>query len=124
MLANNLAMALVTHKKDKDSLSRARELIGVFSDSKSPALKDSVGWVLYKLGEVNQAIPYLEQAAVELGEVPVINYHLGMAYFEKGDMKQSRLFLTKALASDAKFYGVEEAAATLDKIARADTDGT
>ncbi len=124
VLANNLAMALVTHKKDKESLSRARELIDIFIDSKSPALKDSVGWVLYKLGEVNQAIPYLEQAAVELSEVSVVNYHLGMAYFDKGDMKQSQQFLEKALAANAKFDGAEEAAATLDKIARTDTNGT
>ena len=120
MVANNLAMALVTHKSDEKSLARARELTRIFIDSKSPAMKDSVGWVLYKSGEIDQAIPFLEEAAAALDNAPVVNYHLGMAYYSKGDMNQSQIFLKKALVSNAKYYGVEEAKETLDKIAKAD----
>ena len=50
--ANNLAMLLVTYRKDEKSLARADELAQRFAKSPNPAFLDTYGWVLYARGQI------------------------------------------------------------------------
>ncbi|WP_162913316.1 tetratricopeptide repeat protein [Rhodospirillaceae bacterium SYSU D60014] len=58
---------------------------------------DSLGWVLYRLGDYGKAVKYLERA-VELNPTdPVINDHLGDAYWKVGRRNEARFQWTRAL---------------------------
>lgn len=84
LVANNLAMLLVNHRTDRSSLERARELTSSFARSDNPALLDTRGWVLFKRGELAEALSDLEQAAARRPDSQVIRYHLGMAQLKAG----------------------------------------
>lgn len=47
-------------------------------------ITDSMGWVYYKLGQYQKAVPYLEKAAELLPSDPTVNDHLGDAYWKTG----------------------------------------
>jgi tetratricopeptide (TPR) repeat protein len=63
----------------------------------SPAIQDSMGWVLYKLGENKQALKYLEQAyqTVPEGE---IGAHYAVVLYSLGDKDKSQEVVNKIKA--------------------------
>ena len=119
--ANNLAMLLVTYKRDAASLDRAKALASRFADSKNPSFMDTYGWVLLKRGEAAAALPVLERVVAQAPDAPVALYHLGMAQSQAGSGAQARESLSRAIKSGVNFQGIEEARATLDKLARVST---
>ena len=60
-------------------------------------IMDSMGWVLYKMGKFKAAVRYLEQAASELADDPVINDHLGDAYWQAGRQSEARVQWQRAI---------------------------
>ena len=114
--SNNLAMLLVTYRTDPASLGLARDLTSRFIATGNPTLLDTQGWVLFKRGEVQQALPALEQAARDQPKNVVIRYHLGMAQSNLGLNDQARMNLEAALAGDKPFTGSDEARATLARL--------
>jgi tetratricopeptide (TPR) repeat protein len=113
LAANNLAMLLVTYKKDQQSLDRARELTVAFDASDSGDLLDTGGWVRFKRGEFNDAVRVLERAIQRAPDSNVIHYHLGMAELRVGERARARANLEAALSGSASFSGVAEARAAL-----------
>jgi cellulose synthase operon protein C len=97
--ANNLASLLADHRSDKASLERAQALSAILRQSQIPQFKDTLGWVNYRRGDYNAAIPLLEQAASALPDNALVHYHLGMSYSAKGQeanaAKQLNLALSK-----------------------------
>jgi predicted Zn-dependent protease len=118
MAANNLAMLLVTYKKDPASLDRAKALSARFADSSNPSFLDTYGWVLYKRGEAAASVPVLERVVSKAPGAVEALYHLGMAQSQAGRTAQARDNLTRAVNSGAKFSGLDEAKATLEKLAK------
>jgi len=116
--ANNLAMLLVTYKKDRQSLDRAKELASHFSDSPNPSFLDTYGWVLYKRGEAQAAVSALAEAASKTLDAPVSLYHLGMAQALAGQDEAARNSLRRSIDSGKNFLGIDEAKAELDKLAK------
>ena len=49
-------------------------------------------------------------------QVPIFQYHLGMAYHGKGDKPSAKVWLAKALDSKQDFPGSQEARETLKAI--------
>jgi tetratricopeptide (TPR) repeat protein len=119
--ANNLAMLLVTYKKDPQSLDRAKALSAGFENSSSSALLDTYGWVLYKRGESSAAVTVLETSAAKTPDSPVLLYHLGMAQAMAGQSDAARESLTRSLKSQRPFSGMDEAKATLERLAKLPT---
>ncbi len=78
--ANNLASLLCDHRKDKESLERARSLAKILRNSPIPEFEDTLGWVSYRLGEYRDAVAFLEHAADKLPNSAMVHYHLGMSY--------------------------------------------
>lgn len=116
--ANNLAMLLVTYKNDAASLDRAKSLSARFANSSNPSYLDTYGWVLFKRGEAAASVSVLERVVSKAPDAPVALYHLGMAQSQAGNTAQARGNLRRAVNSGAKFSGLEEAKATLDKLAK------
>lgn len=52
-------------------------------------IRDSLGWVYFKLGRIEQAIVELEKASAMVND-PVIKEHLGDAYMQAGQVEKAR----------------------------------
>jgi tetratricopeptide (TPR) repeat protein len=122
--ANNLAMLIVTYKRDAASLDRAKSLTERFADSSNPSYLDTYGWVLFKHGEAAASVPILQRVVSKAPDAPLALYHLGMAQSQAGSTQQAFGNLTRAVNSGAKFFGLDEAKATLDKLAKLPTETT
>jgi Flp pilus assembly protein TadD len=112
-VANNLAMLLVTYRKDRPSLDRARDLTADFVSSADGKLLDTNGWVRVKRGEFADALPVLGRAVERAPNSREIRYHLAMAELYLGQTDRARADLETALAGSVKFYGSDDARITL-----------
>jgi tetratricopeptide (TPR) repeat protein len=112
-VANNLAMLLITYKKDRPSLDHARDLTAGFASSTDGNLLDTNGWVHFKRAEYTQALPVLERAAEKSPQSKEIRYHLGMAESRAGLTDRARSDLQTAVSGAAPFSGSAEARAEL-----------
>ena len=111
--ANNLAMLLVTYKKDEASLDRARDLTSNFVTSGNGMLLDTVGWVRFKRGEYQDALPTLERAMEQAPDSKQIRFHLAMTQLRLGLRDRARTNLEAALTGSDNFEGAEEARTVL-----------
>ena len=109
VIVNNLASLLSDHRDDEQSLTRARELAGKLADTGQPALLDTLGWVHYRLGEYEDAASVLSGVVEKAPDVPVFRYHLGMVYLKQGDNRAAKEILSKAVAEEYNYDGVDEA---------------
>jgi tetratricopeptide (TPR) repeat protein len=86
-------------------LERARELIekAVKADPKNAAYLDSLAWVLFKLNEPKEALPYALKAA-ELSEEPdaTVYDHIGDIYAALKQLDKAREAWRKSLSLEAK----------------------
>ena len=115
-VSNNLAMLLVTYRADPADLEEARSLAASFGDSDDPMLLDTLGWVLLKRGNIEQALPPLERAAAAAPGSSLIRYHLAMAQLKLGQRAKARENLENALAGTADFTGRSDARAALAQL--------
>ena len=90
VVANNLASLLSTWRTDDASLERAWVIARRFSAIEVPAMQDTYGWITFRRGEPETALPYLEAAAEGLSQDPVVQYHLGRAYEELDRLVEAR----------------------------------
>ena len=59
-------------------------------------ITDSLGWVLYRMGQFEEAIPHLENAVELLPYDPIINDHLGGAYWRVNRKLEARFQWNRA----------------------------
>ena len=116
VIANNLAMLIVTYKKDAESLNRARQLADQLSASDNPSFLDTAGWVQSVAGDYQRALPMIQQALRAAPDDPAIQYHLAMTYLGASDKANATHYLEQALGSDRKFHGREEAERVLAQL--------
>ena len=94
---NYLAYSWVEQKRNldsaKDMLVRAVEL-----RPNDGYIVDSLGWVYYRLGEYENAVPQLERAVELRPQDPVINDHLGDALWRIGRRTEARFQWRRALS--------------------------
>ncbi|BCA53547.1 hypothetical protein W02_06870 [Nitrospira sp. KM1] len=117
LAANNLAVLLVDHKSDPQSLQKAFALSRDFEkEAPHPAFLDTLGWVRFKMGQQEEALRLIKDAATKLPRAAAINYHLGMAYYRSGRTAEARGYLSKAVQSPDSFYGRKEAEDVLSQM--------
>jgi len=87
-----------------ENLDKARDMIerAVKAEPKNAAYLDSLGWVLYKLNQPKEALPYALQAA-QLSEQPdaTVYDHIGDIYAALHDLNNAREAWRKSLALEA-----------------------
>lgn len=64
-----------------------------------PAILDSMGWVLYRLGRVQEALDYLRRAAADNDDAEIAA-HLGEVLWAAGEREEARRVWQKALSGD------------------------
>ena len=82
------------------NLDRAKEMIemAVRLKPNDGYIVDSLGWVLYRLGDFQSATVYLERAISLYPQDPTINDHLGDAYWRVGRMREAEFQWQRALS--------------------------
>jgi len=112
---NNLAYFL---GKDPARMDEALEFAerAYRAAPRSPAVADTLGWLLYqKGGALDRAEALLSQAASGVLNDPEVHYHLGMVLAKRGKKEEARRELERALQSPG-FPGTDEARRTLESI--------
>ena len=108
--ANNLAALLADFKTDAPHLERAFLLSREFErDAPHPLFLDTLAWVRLKMGHLDDSVRLMRQAIVKAPDLPILNYHLGVALYQSGRNVEARLYLAKALKSTEQFQGRREA---------------
>lgn len=113
VVANNLAFLLAETKSDKASAERALQLASRFIDSRDPGQLDSLGWIHYRLGQYDRAVPLLERAVKQAPAEPLMQLHLGKALVKSGQLVRGKQYLQKAIDSKVKLPHLDEAHAML-----------
>lgn len=106
---NNLAFLYAEQfnnlQKGHDLARKARTLD---ARDENGFLADTLGWILYKRKEYQEALALLQESASK-SPLPEIQYHLGMAHYIMGQAEPAKLALQRAVASPETFQGKEEA---------------
>ena len=92
------------------NLDKARAMIELAVEQRRDDgyIVDSMGWVLYRLGQYVGAVKHLE-SAVELRPLdPIINDHLGDAYWRVGRKYEARFQWKRALSFDPEIEEVRK----------------
>ncbi len=66
-------------------------------DRNNAYVMDSLGWVLFRKGKIDEALPKLERAASLLDDQPIVWEHLGDAYAAAGRSEDAKASYEKAL---------------------------
>ncbi|MEM6374593.1 MAG: tetratricopeptide repeat protein [Pseudomonadota bacterium] len=80
IVANNLASLIATYREDDESLQRAFTIARRLRGTDVPQFQDTYGWIAARLGNVEEALIYLEPAAAALDTDPAVQFHLARAY--------------------------------------------
>ena len=122
VIANNLASLLATYRQDDESLERAFTVARRLRDTQVPPFQDTFGWILYRRGEVEEALKYLEPAAEALDGDPIVSYHLGKVYAAVNRKEDAIAAFRKALeiaGPDDKRSQFEDAVAEIERLSSA-----
>ena len=109
---NNLANILL-RLDDPQALAYAQQAYALMPSD--PNVADTLGWILVRKGQAQQALPYLRDASLRAASNRVIRYHLGVALHQVGRKAEARRELQAALAGKASFEGMDEARALLQQ---------
>src|SRR5215472_3723965 len=112
---NNLAVLYSEHlgqlDKAYDLAQKAKEA------ANDPHIADTLGWILFKRGDYNGALPLLQDSAAKLPNLPEIQFHLGMTYYMSGEEEPARAALQKAVDAPADFPAKDQARRRLAMLA-------
>lgn len=86
----------------------------------NPAFQDSLGWIYYQKGNLEEALHHL-QLAVELMEEKnekdgVVYEHIGDVYFKLGDLQAARDFWEKAIKTESTEIDIEKVKQKLNNL--------
>ena len=108
LVLNNLAVLYSEHLGQVD---KAYDLAkrGRGAAPNEPSLADTLGWILFKKGDYDNALRLLQESAGKLPDMAEIQFHAGMAHYMMGEEGPARLALQKAVDATADFPEKDEA---------------
>ena len=74
-----------------------------------PAVIDTLGWLLFRQGQVDRGLALLRDARLRDSTDPEIRYHLAAALAKSGRRTEAREEVAQALKGGASFAGIEDA---------------
>ena len=108
MVLNNLA---VVYSEQLNRADRAYELAQK-ARTLAPgdgSVADTLGWILYKRGDYQQALTLLQESASKLPERPEIQFHLGMTNYMMGQADAARAAFERSVQATGDFPDKNEA---------------
>jgi tetratricopeptide (TPR) repeat protein len=104
---NNLAYLYTERLND---LNKAYELARKARDlqPQDASIGDTLGWILYKRGDYQQALTIVQESAEKAPDNPEIQFHLGMAAYMMGQVDLAKVALRKAANAAKDFEGKDE----------------
>jgi tetratricopeptide (TPR) repeat protein len=72
------------------------------------SIADTLGWILYKRSDYQQALTLLQESASKLPDNPEVQFHLGMTAYMMGQTDLARVALRKAASALKDFPGKDE----------------
>ncbi|GAB3407725.1 PEP-CTERM system TPR-repeat protein PrsT [Massilia agilis] len=103
---NNLAWAY-QQEKDPRALATAEQALKLTGDS--PAVMDTLGWMLVEQGNTQRGVPLLQKAVALAPAAADIRYHLAFGLSKAGDKDGARKELDKLLGENRPFAQLDEA---------------
>ncbi len=118
LVANNLASLLSDSDPTPEEIERAFAIAKRLRDTTVPHFKDTYGWLLHLKGDTAAARAPIEEAARELSDNPIVQYHYGVVLAELGETEAARAALERALelAGERPPPQMAEARARLDSL--------
>ena len=110
---NNLAYLYAEKLNQLDKAAEASRRARALQPADA-SIADTLGWILYRQGDYQQALSLLEESAVKLGDNPEVQFHLGSARSMMGQTALARTALQKAAEATTDFPGKEEARRRLE----------
>jgi putative PEP-CTERM system TPR-repeat lipoprotein len=107
---NNLAWAY-GEEKDPRALEYAEKAYKLADTS--PAIMDTLGWILVEKGDWKRGLPLLQKASSQIPDAMDIRYHLALALLKSGDKEKARKEMEQIVASDKPFAKMDEVKALL-----------
>jgi predicted Zn-dependent protease len=83
-----------------------------------PGTLDAIGWVYIQKNEIKKGLPKLKAASEHRPNDPLIQYHLGVAYYKNNDLQAARQALQNAISNPEGFNGRNHAQAILKEISQ------
>ena len=105
---NNLAYLYAEHLNQLDRAYELAEKARTLKPDEAE-IADTLGWILYKRGDYEQALALLQESANKLPENPEVQFHLGMTSYMMGQADKARSALEQALHATADFPDKSEA---------------
>jgi tetratricopeptide (TPR) repeat protein len=113
--ANNLAYLLSSGDKNIDeALTFARIAKEKLPDD--PSVMDTLGWIYFKKGLYENAVGEFLDSLEKIPQNAIVHYHLGRAFYAKGENESARSEMEKALSLDSDFDGADEARKILEAL--------
>jgi tetratricopeptide (TPR) repeat protein len=115
LAANNLAYLYSEHGGDQQKALELAQLAGKGAPE-DPHVADTLGWILYKTGNYDWALTWLQVSASKLPENPEVQYHIGMTHYRLQHTQEAKKALETALQSGGQFAGADEARRVLGEL--------
>ncbi|MGI9395512.1 MAG: tetratricopeptide repeat protein, partial [Boseongicola sp.] len=119
VVANNLASLLATYRDDEQSLERAFVIGRRLRGTEVPPFQDTYGWILFRRGEHEEAVTYLEPAAVAMRDDPIVQFHLASVYSALGQNEDALAQFKRAVeiaGSEDSRPQIESARAEIERL--------
>ncbi len=114
VVLNNLAYDLVEYGNQQDeALKYAQKATELAPDA--PAVANTMGWILYRKGLYNMALPYLEKAADKEPNARR-KIHVAMVYLKMGDRERGQQNMVAAMKLDPSLPEIRTAQQMLDSM--------
>jgi putative PEP-CTERM system TPR-repeat lipoprotein len=110
---NNLAWA---YQQDKDPRAEETAEKAYQSAADSPAVLDTLGWILVEKGNTARGVPMLEKAVAMVPAASEMRYHLALGLIKAGDKAKARKELEQLVATGKTFAKFEEAKSLLKQL--------
>lgn len=111
--ANNLAYLLAEQERNLDEALQ----LGLKAKAQKPDdpfIKDTLGWIYYKMGLYAEALRELKESLQDLPDNASINYHIGMTYYKMLEFDKAQYHLSRALELNENFSNANNAKRILD----------
>lgn len=106
VVLNNLAN-LYQRTKDKRALTVAEQALKI--DPNSPAIQDTLGWILVEQGQTSRGLDLLNRALTKVPKNATIRYHHSVALARTGNISKARSELVTLLKDNPTFPEANEA---------------